>query len=172
MAVAAAGRNNGAMANSQSGPFAAFSGWGKRDVRVSDADREAVVESLRKHAGDGRLSVDELTARIDEAYRAKTFGELDVVQRDLPKPDNRPMVSVVPSGPVVLRRRRVKRSPWWLAAYLLILNLALIGIWAISSKTHDYFWPAWPLMISAVLVAFRGLRMIERGARERRDGLS
>jgi hypothetical protein len=156
--------------NSQSGPFAAFSAWGKKDLRVSDADREAVIDALRKHAGDGRLSVDELTARVEQAYQAKTYGELEVVQRDLPRSDNRPMVSVVPTGPVVVRRRRRKRSPAWLAAYLLILNAAFVAIWFLSG--HHYFWPGWTIIISAVLVAFRGLRIVERRARDRRDGLA
>lgn len=166
-------RNNGGVGNSQSGPFAAFSGWSKRDVRVSDADREAVVESLRKHAGDGRLSVDELTARVEQAYHAKTFGDLEVVQRDLPRAQYaRPQVTVVPTGPTVIRRRRRRRSPAWLAAYLALINLALVAIWAATGANWSDFWPVWPIIVSAVLVAFRGLRMLERGARARQDGLN
>jgi hypothetical protein len=170
VAGAARRRNNGGVGNSQSGPFAAFSGWGKRDVRVSDADREAVVESLRRHAGDGRLSVDELTTRVEEAYHAKTFGELEAVQRDLPRADfARPQVTMVPTGPTVIRRRR-RRSPAWLAAYLALINLALVAIWAATGANLSDFWPVWPIIVSAVLVAFRGLRMLERGARARQDG--
>jgi hypothetical protein len=160
------------VANSQSGPFGAFSSWGRRDVRVSDADREAVVESLRKHAGDGRLSLDELTGRIDEAYKAKTVGDLEVVQRDLPRAGyQRPTVTVVPTGPTVIRRRRRKRSPAWLAAYLAVINAAFVAIW-LAGGVHHYFWPAWTIMISAVLVALRGLRRLERRAADRRDSLT
>lgn len=170
VAAGAVWRKNVDVANSQGGPFGAFSAWGKRDQRVSDADREAVVESLRRHAGDGRLSVDELTTRIGEAYQAKTFGELEAVQRDLPRAEYpRPKVALVPTGPTVIRRRR-RRSPAWLAAYLLILNAALIAIWAATGHRLSDFWPAWVLIVSAVWVAFRSLRIIERRAAARRDG--
>jgi hypothetical protein len=37
---------------------------------------------------------------------------------------------------------------------------------------HHYFWPAWTIMISAVLVALRGLRRLERRAADRRDSLT
>lgn len=142
-------------------------------MRVSDADREAVVESLRRHAGDGRLSVDELTSRVEEAYHARTFGELEAVQRDLPRAQYpRPKVTIVPTGPTVIRRRRPRRSPAWLAAYLVVVNVAFVVIWTFTTHPHtwDGFWPIWPIVISAVWVAFRGLRMLERGARARRDG--
>jgi uncharacterized protein DUF1707 len=53
-------------------------------VRVSDADREAAVEALREHFFAGRLDVEEFTERIEEAYAARTVGELDEVERGLP----------------------------------------------------------------------------------------
>ncbi|MGH3905964.1 MAG: DUF1707 SHOCT-like domain-containing protein [Pseudonocardiaceae bacterium] len=55
-----------------------------RDVRASDADRDAVVERLRRALGQGRLTVAEFDERVAAAYAAKTHGELKVLTRDLP----------------------------------------------------------------------------------------
>lgn len=55
-------------------------------LRASDADREHVAEILRQAAGDGRLTLEELDERLDQAYAAKTYAELEPVTRDLPQP--------------------------------------------------------------------------------------
>lgn len=55
-----------------------------RSLRVGDADRTSVVESLNDAWADGRLDADELEGRRDEALRALTFGELERVTADLP----------------------------------------------------------------------------------------
>ncbi|WP_369183234.1 DUF1707 domain-containing protein [Streptomyces sp. Y1] len=54
------------------------------DLRVSDADRERVAELLRDAYAEGRLDAEEHAERIEAAYRAKTFGELAPLTRDLP----------------------------------------------------------------------------------------
>ncbi len=54
------------------------------NVRVGDADREAVAGQLRDHYADGRLTLDELNERLDAAFAAKTKADLDAVLRDLP----------------------------------------------------------------------------------------
>jgi len=54
------------------------------NVRASDADRERIVEQLRKHAADGRLTMDEFEERMSAAYEAKTYGALAELTRDLP----------------------------------------------------------------------------------------
>jgi hypothetical protein len=53
-------------------------------MRVSDADRDQAAEVLREAAGQGRLTLDELDQRLDQAYAAKTYADLDTVTRDLP----------------------------------------------------------------------------------------
>jgi Domain of unknown function (DUF1707) len=53
-------------------------------VRVGDADREAVAAQLREHYADGRLTLDELNERLDQAFAAKTRADLTTVLRDLP----------------------------------------------------------------------------------------
>lgn len=57
---------------------------GTGDVRVSDADRDAVVAQLRQHASEGRLTLDEFSDRVGQALRAVTRRDLDAVLADLP----------------------------------------------------------------------------------------
>ena len=55
------------------------------NIRVSDAEREAVAAQLRDHYGDGRLTLDELNERLDQTFAAKTASELSAVTTDLPR---------------------------------------------------------------------------------------
>ena len=54
------------------------------NVRVGDADREAIAAQLREHYADGRLTLDELNERLDQTFAAKTRADLNTVMRDLP----------------------------------------------------------------------------------------
>ncbi|NIH86316.1 DUF1707 SHOCT-like domain-containing protein [Amycolatopsis granulosa] len=55
-----------------------------RDLRVSDGEREHVVEVLQKAIGRGMIDLDEFTERTDTALKARTRGELNTVLADLP----------------------------------------------------------------------------------------
>lgn len=60
-------------------------GWsGDPGLRASDADRDRIVEQLRRHTADGRLTMEEFDQRMSAAYAAKTYGELAGLTRDLP----------------------------------------------------------------------------------------
>lgn len=69
------------------------------ELRASDADREKVADVLREALAEGRLDMEEFNERLDVAYRARTYGELAPLTRDLP--------SGVAPGPKV---SMVKRS--------------------------------------------------------------
>jgi hypothetical protein len=58
-------------------------------IRASDADRELALQRLNLAVGDGRLGIDEFSARTDLILRAGTRGELDRVLADLPAPSLR-----------------------------------------------------------------------------------
>lgn len=64
--------------------------------RVSDAEREQTVVSLRDHLLAGRLTLDEFSERVEITYRARIGQELVRVREDLPD---------VPSEPVRARRK-------------------------------------------------------------------
>lgn len=55
-----------------------------RSIRASDGDRERVVEILREHTAQGRLTLDEFEERMTAAYAAKTWDDLRPLTRDLP----------------------------------------------------------------------------------------
>ncbi|ELS53553.1 DUF1707 SHOCT-like domain-containing protein [Streptomyces viridochromogenes] len=54
------------------------------ELRASDADRERVAEVLRDALAEGRLDMEEFGERLDATYRARTYGELAPITRDLP----------------------------------------------------------------------------------------
>jgi Domain of unknown function (DUF1707)/Cell wall-active antibiotics response 4TMS YvqF len=68
------------------------------DVRASDAERDAVVARINQAVGEGRLTLDEFSERLELAYAARTRGDLDPLLRDLPAGG----VPAVTSGTVVV----------------------------------------------------------------------
>jgi hypothetical protein len=54
------------------------------ELRASHEDRNRVVDALRVADGDGRLSAEELDARLESALNARTLGELARLTEDLP----------------------------------------------------------------------------------------
>jgi hypothetical protein len=55
-------------------------------VRVGDAERDRTATLLREHCVQGRLTLDEFSARVDDLYRARNDQELAAVLGDLPEP--------------------------------------------------------------------------------------
>ena len=53
------------------------------ELRASHEDRDRVVETLRTAGGDGRLTAEELDARVERAMVAQTRGELAALVADL-----------------------------------------------------------------------------------------
>jgi hypothetical protein len=54
------------------------------EVRVGDADRDAAAAALAEHFAQGRLTLEELDARLDAALAATTYGEISQATWDLP----------------------------------------------------------------------------------------
>ena len=63
-------------------------------LRVSDAERHGAATWLGTAFADGRLDVVEYESRVDRAYSAVTYGDLDQLFTDLPRP-----AAVLPSRP-------------------------------------------------------------------------
>jgi DNA-binding PadR family transcriptional regulator len=53
-------------------------------MRVGDADRDAAAAALGEHFAQGRLTLDELNARLEATLTATTHGELSQATSDLP----------------------------------------------------------------------------------------
>jgi uncharacterized integral membrane protein len=81
-------------------------------LRASDAERERTVAFLTDQCAEGRLTRDELAARVEAAYRAVRVVELERLTADLPRP----------APPVVPRQPRSS----WPVAPLAILTLLLL----------------------------------------------
>ena len=86
------------------------------EQRVSDAERDSVVDQLRDHSVAGRLTLEELSERIERAYGARTKGELEPITADLP------------AAPTA--RRQAGR---WIVA--LIGDVKRAGRWRLAERT-------------------------------------
>ncbi|HUC57990.1 MAG TPA: DUF1707 domain-containing protein [Streptosporangiaceae bacterium] len=53
-------------------------------IRIGDAERNAMAESLREHYAAGRLTMEEFQERLDAAFAAKTDADLAKLAEDLP----------------------------------------------------------------------------------------
>lgn len=106
----------------------------KADERVSDDERQAVVEQLRLNTADGRLDMDEFGDRVEIALVARTGSELCAVLSDLPHVDS----------PLIAAERRRTQVKAILIPYVLV-NTFLVLIWALTDF-GGYFWPVWPIL--------------------------
>jgi class 3 adenylate cyclase len=71
------------------------------ELRIGDAERQAVLDQLRIHCGAGRLSLDEFSERADAVWRATTASQLAPLLADLPapRPDGAPPTPAAPAAP-------------------------------------------------------------------------
>ncbi|MCC9703916.1 DUF1707 domain-containing protein [Streptomyces sp. MNU76] len=82
------------------------------DLRASDADRERVSEQLRDALAEGRLDMEEFEERLDATYKARTYGELAPITRDLPGAGAVAPPAVVPQPPVSLVKGSAADASW------------------------------------------------------------
>lgn len=122
------------------------------DMRVSDREREEVVETLREHAAEGRLDAEELDERLTAAYAARTRRDLVGLTRDLP---DRPPA---PPRPPSIQERLTP-----LALKLGVLNVFLVAVWLLSSGPGSSFWPVWVMLLSVVALLNRATHEMGRG---------
>ncbi|MEV1067353.1 DUF1707 domain-containing protein [Streptomyces sp. NPDC050263] len=79
---------------------------GPAELRASDADRERVSEVLRDALAEGRLDMAEFEERLEQTYKARTYGELAPITRDLP------VAGVTPPPVLSLRKEPVPDGSW------------------------------------------------------------
>src|SRR5207244_9498168 len=60
------------------------------ETLVSTAERDAAARELREHVAEGRLTLEELSERLDRIYGARTRGALGTARGGLPAPAPRP----------------------------------------------------------------------------------
>ncbi|MFP5021053.1 DUF1707 SHOCT-like domain-containing protein [Pseudonocardia phyllosphaerae] len=78
----------------------------RREIRISDADRERAAERLHRAMAEGRISVEELQERLTTVYSARFGAELVPVLADLPGDplDLSSDVLATPVGPPTILR--------------------------------------------------------------------
>jgi hypothetical protein len=80
-------------------------------VRAGDSDRDAAAAALGEHFAQGRLTLDELSARLDATLTAVTHGELAQAVRDLPDLTAFPARAGLPRGKRAMPRYKPGRAP-------------------------------------------------------------
>jgi hypothetical protein len=124
------------------------------DMRISDADRAAVQERLRRAHGIGQLDLGEFDERVKAVWAARTRGELERATADLPalplERGRRPVFSETGGGVAM----RVLTIVW---ASLIAVNVVIWALVAVSTGNVVHPWWLWialpPGAVLAVLYA-------------------
>jgi len=125
--------------------------------RAADVDREEVAERLRQAVTEGRLDLDEYDERLSKAYAARTYGDLDRLVRDLPRPVAKP----APPPPDAVRRWLVEQWRPWATAVVIC-----VAIWLLTSMLSAeviYFWPVWVAVPWGVVLVCRTIFGLSSG---------
>jgi hypothetical protein len=135
-------------------------------LRISDADRERLVEILRTHVGAGRLTLAEFDARAAHVYRAVTEDEARQALADLPSPAppspaRHPLRDYLRGLPL---HQRIEWSAWLAVG---VLNLAIWGVVSVGVGTVVYPWPIWVIGPWALVLLGRTALGIEGRAAPR-----
>ena len=117
-------------------------------LRASDTDRDRAVAQLRQHLADGRITFEEFSERLDEAYEARTTADIQQALRELPHvrlAEPQPPAPRRPGGAGGRRDRELRAQ---IVSYLLV-NAFLVAIWVttcISAGRLLFFWPIFPIL--------------------------
>lgn len=121
-------------------------------MRAADADRQAVADRLREAVNEGRLDLHEYDERLQKAFAAKTYGDLDGLLDDLPPviPAQQSQVAPRPAAdaPAPAPRQgehhdHTLAGMWgsWLAASVICTGIYLVM--ALQNGNWHGFWPIW-----------------------------
>ncbi|WP_232050497.1 DUF1707 domain-containing protein [Actinoplanes sp. OR16] len=141
---------------------------GRDEMRAGDADRQKVADQLKAALDEGRLDLGEYDERIQKAYGARTYGDLDPLLIDLPgtipvqKSQIQPAQAAHPVAPGTAEHGRNGVKP---AISLFLLCTIIWGITSLASGEAYYFWPVWVL----IPVAFAILARLGRGDKRREE---
>ena len=125
------------------------------ELRVSDAERAAVQERLRRAVGDGQLDLHEFDERVQAVWAARTRGELVRVTADLPEPPPPGPARRVFSDTDAGTAMRILTIIW---ATAVAMNVVIWGIVSLTTGAFVHPWWLWvagpPGAVLGVLYAF------------------
>lgn len=101
------------------------------DVRIGDAERSEMVETLSRHFAEGRLDENEMRDRVERATAAKTRADLNGLLNDLPSLHPQ---DVGPS-PVIRIRHRHRFLTYCLIAFVVFS----VAGWALAPWHFPWF---------------------------------
>lgn len=139
-----------------------------QDLRVSDAERDAVATELGQHLQDGRLDQAEFDARVTAALSARTRGDLNVLLTDLPRgvasraADAAPPPAR-PGGPTRSRARAFTLLPLLIVVAVIAAGAACR---AVTGGWH-HGWPFAPFGFLWLILVIVAVRVWTRGGRRR-----
>ena len=107
-----------------------FLGADDSGLRTSQEERDRMVSLLQRHAGEGRLDLEELEQRVEAALGARTRGQLAALTADLPDLER-----------AQRRRRTVRRVALGSFASAMLPLLAGIAIIALAPPAFE--WVGW-----------------------------
>jgi hypothetical protein len=115
-------------------------------MRAADTDRERVAEQLRSAHTEGRLGLIEYDERLQQAWAARTYGELEALTADLPPARS-------PADPAAHRKLR---QPHWQCepgrggraavatwASVSVINLLIWAVVSLVTMSLIYPWWVW-----------------------------
>jgi hypothetical protein len=138
-------------------------GMGRDDMRAADADRQAVADQLKAALDEGRLDLHEYDERLQQAYAAKTYGELRPLLSDLP---SAAVPATIRGGSPAIPGSNAELARRWLlevwGSWIPVVGITT-AIWLVSCVAAQellYFWPVWvagPWGAVLVFVTMAGL---------------
>lgn len=123
-------------------------------LRASDAEREQIIEALRQHTADGRLTMAEFEDRVEQVYAAVTRADLRPALEDLPPLD-------VQARPRPDASTRIRRSAVRLPSVRTVAAI-VAAVFAVVLFTQGVWWIIFPLM--GVFCGFGGCGRASRCA--------
>ncbi len=109
------------------------------DFRVSYQERERAAQELREHFAAGRLTEEELDERVQQAYAARTDGQLQALLSDLPRLPATPQEHK--AALAARRRQLMQETGGGITAFAVC-----VAIW-LSSGANGQFWPVWVAIV-------------------------
>ncbi|WP_156726655.1 DUF1707 SHOCT-like domain-containing protein [Streptomyces apocyni] len=111
------------------------------ELRASDTDRERVAERLRDAVAEGRLDMEEFEQRLDAAYKARTYGELEPLTRDLPTTPHTPGSTATLPAVSGSWAERFGGEPTSKGGFALMAGFQRKGVWTVPRRfTAFTFW--------------------------------
>jgi Domain of unknown function (DUF1707) len=126
-------------------------------IRVSDAERERLVEELHEHTVAGRLTAEEYEERLEAVYAARTRADLDALRTDLP------VSTVAARAALAERKSHLRRRLAQEAGGAATASLVCVGIW-LASGADGAFWPIWVIVFTLLPLLRDSWRLLGPGS--------